>query len=46
MLAWNQEKPTQPQKKKTTKSNKNQNRIVKEEAPTGLGDHIPAFLIK
>ncbi|MAM79008.1 MAG: DNA helicase [Alphaproteobacteria bacterium] len=39
-------KPTQPQKKKTTKSNKNQNRIVKEETPTGLGDHIPAFLIK
>ena len=39
-------KPTQPQKKKITKSNKNQNRIVKEETPTGLGDHIPAFLIK
>ena len=39
-------KTNQPQKKKTTKSNKNQNRIVKEETPTGLGDHIPAFLIK
>ena len=39
-------KINQPQKKKTTKSNKNQNRIVKEETPTGLGDHIPAFLIK
>ena len=39
-------KPAPPKKKKTTKSNKNQNRIVKEETPTGLGDHIPAFLIK
>ena len=39
-------KPAQPKKKKTTKSNKKQNPIVKEETPTGLGDHIPAFLIK
>ena len=39
-------KPDRPKKKKTSKSNKNQNRIVKEETPTGLGDHIPAFLIK
>ena len=39
-------KPARPKKKKTAKSNNNQNRIVKEETTTGLGDHIPAFLIK